>query len=49
MDIIKPPPAAQAQAIRGGTGIVLDDLFSSLYALVLNHLIFGLIRGWGGH
>jgi phosphatidylglycerophosphatase A len=37
MDIVKPPPARQAQALHGGLGIVLDDVFSSLYALGLNH------------
>ena len=37
MDIIKPPPARQAQNLQGGLGIVLDDVASSLYALALNH------------
>lgn len=40
MDIIKPPPARQAQAIHGGGGIVIDDVVSSLYALALNHVIW---------
>lgn len=39
-DIIKPPPARQLQAIHGGIGIVIDDLFASLYALALNHALF---------
>lgn len=40
MDIIKPPPARQSQALHGGIGIVIDDFFSSLYALGLNWLIW---------
>lgn len=41
-DIIKPPPARQLQAIHGGIGIVIDDLFASLYALAINHVLY-----WG--
>jgi phosphatidylglycerophosphatase A len=40
LDIVKPPPARQAQALHGGLGIVLDDTVSSLYALALNHIIW---------
>jgi len=40
LDIVKPPPARQAQALHGGLGIVLDDVVSSLYALVLNHILW---------
>ena len=40
MDIIKPPPASQAQNLSGGLGIVADDVASSLYALLINHLIW---------
>jgi phosphatidylglycerophosphatase A len=39
-DIIKPPPAYQSQAIGGGLGIVIDDVFACLYALGLNHLLY---------
>jgi phosphatidylglycerophosphatase A len=42
MDIIKPPPARQAQNLHGGLGIVIDDVISSFYALLLNHAIW-----WG--
>ncbi len=31
-DILKPPPAARAERIPGGTGIVLDDLIAGVYA-----------------
>lgn len=40
LDVIKPPPAGAAQRLRGGWGIVSDDVISSLYALGLNHAIF---------
>lgn len=40
LDIVKPPPARQIQSVRGGAGIVLDDVFSSLYALGLNHAVW---------
>ena len=43
LDIIKPPPARQAQNLYGGIGIVMDDVFSSLYALGINWLVFRLI------
>ena len=42
LDIIKPPPAYQAQNLVGGIGIVMDDVISSLYALGINHAIWYL-------
>jgi phosphatidylglycerophosphatase A len=42
-DVLKPPPARQIQALRGGAGIVMDDVISSLYALGLNHLIYRIL------
>jgi len=42
-DIIKPPPARKLQSLRGGLGIVVDDLIAGLYALcgviVLRYLL----------
>jgi phosphatidylglycerophosphatase A len=43
LDIIKPPPARQAQNLFGGAGIVLDDAVSSLYALAVNHALWYMI------
>lgn len=40
MDVIKPFPARRIQEIRGGAGIVLDDVVSSLYALGINWIIY---------
>jgi phosphatidylglycerophosphatase A len=43
LDILKPPPARQIQDLKGGLGIVADDVVSSLYCLGLNHLMFWAI------
>jgi phosphatidylglycerophosphatase A len=48
LDIVKPPPARQAQHLPGGWGIVLDDVASSLYALGLSHLVCRLVETGGG-
>lgn len=34
IDILKPTPARQIQAVKGGLGVVLDDLFSSIYSWI---------------
>lgn len=34
-DVIKPPPARQVQAVAGGWGILLDDLFAGAMALAV--------------
>ena len=47
-DILKPPPARGLQRIQGGAGIVIDDVFSSLYALAANHLLWWLWQRFGG-
>ncbi len=31
-DIIKPTPARQAELLKGGWGIMLDDVFAGIYA-----------------
>jgi len=40
LDIVKPPPAMQAQRLKGGLGVAADDVISSLYALGVNHLVW---------
>jgi phosphatidylglycerophosphatase A len=42
-DIIKPFPAARAERIRGGLGVILDDLIAGLYTFV----ILRLLLSWG--
>jgi len=43
MDILKPYPARTLQRVPGGAGIVIDDVFSSLYSLALNHVLYDAI------
>lgn len=46
-DIWKPFPAREAQALRGGFGVVIDDLVAGAYALVLvmgARMLFGMPR-----
>jgi phosphatidylglycerophosphatase A len=48
LDIVKPFPARQLQALRGGVGITIDDVFSATYSLALNHMAYWLLlrQGW---
>jgi phosphatidylglycerophosphatase A len=39
MDIIKPFPARNFEKLKGGVGIMLDDITSAIYALIIVHLI----------
>ena len=46
-DIWKPFPARESQALRGGLGVVVDDLIEGAYALVLimgARMLFGVPR-----
>ncbi len=43
-DIIKPPPAKNLQSVHGGFGIVIDDVFACLYSLLINHLVFYVVK-----
>ena len=51
-DIVKPPPANQLQAIKGGLGIVIDDFIACLFSLLTNHAILYFMgpflrqKGW---
>jgi phosphatidylglycerophosphatase A len=39
LDIIKPPPARNLERLKGGLGIMIDDVISGIYALIIMHLI----------
>ncbi len=39
MDIIKIPPARQVEKLKGGLGIMMDDVVAGIYSLVLVHFI----------
>ncbi len=44
-DIVKPPPVSSVDArVKGGLGVMLDDLLAACYALVVLAL---LARAWG--
>lgn len=40
LDIIKPPPARQFEALQGGVGIMADDLMAGVYGNLLLHALF---------
>jgi phosphatidylglycerophosphatase A len=42
LDILKPPPAHQAEALPAGWGILADDLAAGLYANILGQLLWRL-------
>lgn len=42
IDVIKPPPARNLEHIRGGFGILVDDLIAGAMALIAIQLIFRL-------
>jgi phosphatidylglycerophosphatase A len=44
-DVVKPFPAGRLQALRGGIGVMIDDLFAGLYALVIL-LVLRAVTGW---
>ncbi len=39
LDIIKPFPARTAENLPGGWGIMMDDVISGIYSLILVHII----------
>ncbi len=44
MDILKPPPARWLEELRGGIGIVADDLVAGFYSNLLLQVILFLLR-----
>ncbi len=43
LDIIKPPPARNLERLKGGLGIMIDDVISGIYTLIIMHLIVYLL------
>lgn len=39
LDIIKPPPARNLERLKGGLGIMVDDVISGIYTLIIMHLV----------
>ena len=49
LDIIKPPPAYKIQNLKGGWGVLADDLVAGFYALIIVQIVGRLILpeiGW---
>jgi phosphatidylglycerophosphatase A len=44
LDIVKPFPCRQLEKVRGGFGVVLDDVFAGIYANVALQLLLILIK-----
>jgi phosphatidylglycerophosphatase A len=43
LDIIKPPPARKLEKINGGIGIMIDDVVSAIYTLLIMHVVVYLV------
>ncbi len=43
-DIIKPSPARQLESLKGGIGIMIDDVVAGLYSLLFVHLILLIFK-----
>ena len=43
LDIIKPAPARNLEKLKGGLGIMIDDVVSGIYTLIIMHLIVYLL------
>jgi phosphatidylglycerophosphatase A len=39
LDILKPPPARDLEKKSGGFGIMIDDVISALYTLIIMHVV----------
>jgi phosphatidylglycerophosphatase A len=44
LDIIKPFPARNFEKIKGGLGIVLDDIISAIYTLIIVHVFLIIFK-----
>jgi len=43
-DVLKPFPANSIQKLKGGLGIMMDDVVAGVYALIGTHLILGMLN-----
>ncbi len=48
-DILKPPPIRRIQSLKGGWGVMADDLIAALYANIVLRLILSLTGGLHVH
>ena len=47
-DIVKPPPARQLESMRGGLGVMGDDVFAGIYANLVGQVLWRTLAaaGW---
>lgn len=43
-DIIKPYPARKLESLKGGIGIMIDDVVAGIYSLIFLHIIFVIFK-----
>lgn len=43
-DIVKPPPSRQSERLKGGLGVVMDDVVAGVYANILLQIISRLLH-----
>jgi phosphatidylglycerophosphatase A len=43
-DILKPAPARQLESLKGGVGIMIDDIVAGIYSLLLLHFILFIFK-----
>jgi phosphatidylglycerophosphatase A len=48
LDVLKPWPARRLEALRGGSGIMADDLMVGLYANLILHGLSRWYPAWLG-
>jgi phosphatidylglycerophosphatase A len=46
-DIVKPPPARQWESLRGGRGVMADDMAAGAYAAIILNFLLALLDKWG--
>ncbi|HBC46689.1 MAG TPA: phosphatidylglycerophosphatase A [candidate division Zixibacteria bacterium] len=46
-DIVKPPPARQWESLRGGYGVVADDIAAGFYAAIVLNILLAIFNKWG--
>ena len=42
LDITKPFPANKAENLKGGLGIIMDDVISGMYSLIIMHIFMNI-------
>jgi phosphatidylglycerophosphatase A len=47
-DVVKPPPARQAESLPGGSGIMADDWIAGVYANLSLHALAWAFPAWLG-